>query len=233
MDFDPYSPGYAGHVNDALAFSGTEQELYLRAKAEQIARLAREQLGSVRNPALLDVGCGVGLIHAMLRERYPGLVGVDVAAGALREARRREPGGRFVRYGGQGLPFDRGAFDLTYAVNVLHHVAPAAWPAFAAELARVTRAGGLVVVFEHNPWNPLTRIVVNRCEFDEHAVLLGHGKLRALLAESGLRECDHRHILFFPWAGSLWAALERALGWLPLGAQHLVAARKHESGTPG
>lgn len=228
MDFDRYSPRYSGHVNQALAFSGTEQEFYLRAKAEQIRRLVDEHLASIREPALLDVGCGVGLIHAMLRERYPSLIGVDVASASLAEAQRRQPGGCFARYDGRSLPFDHGAFHLTYAVNVLHHVAPPSWPAFAAELARVTRPGGLVVVFEHNPWNPLTRIVVNRCEFDEHAVLLGQRKLRALLEGSGLAECDHRHILFFPWAGGPWAAFERALGWLPLGAQHLVAARKRE-----
>ena len=80
------------------------------------------------------------------------------------------------------------------------------------------------MVFEHNPLNPITRLVVSRCEFDDDAVLLGQGKLRALLAATGLVECDHRNILFFPWSGPVWSALERSLGWLPFGAQHLLQA---------
>lgn len=228
MDFNRFGTCYDHHVNEALAFSGTEQEFYLRAKAQQVERLVSMHLSSVSKPMLLDVGCGVGLIHQMLSDRYPGIVGVDVATAILSEARRRQSAGRFARYDGRGLPFDDGVFDFTYTVNVMHHVAPEAWPLFVSELARVTRQGGLVAVFEHNPWNPITRMVVNRCEFDDDAVLLGQGKLRALLTETGLVECDHRHILFFPWSGRVWAAIERALGWLPLGAQHLMAARKGE-----
>jgi SAM-dependent methyltransferase len=225
MKFDRYSHSYGSRVNEALAFSGTEQEVYLRAKADHIVRLATEHLAGVPEPALLDVGCGVGLVHDLVRERFPNVVGVDVAPAALTQA-ARDGGGRFALYDGRHLPFDGGAFDLTYAVNVLHHVPPDAWDAFAAELARVTRPGGLVVVFEHNPRNPLTRMVVSRCEFDEDAVLVGHGRLRALLRGAGLAECDHRYIVFFPWPGRPWVALERALGRLPAGAQHLVAARK-------
>jgi SAM-dependent methyltransferase len=230
MDFDRYRSSYGDHVNEALVFSGTEQEFYLRAKAEQIERLLTEHMDSIPKPRLLDVGCGVGLMHQMLSARYAGLVGVDVAPATLSEARRRQPSGPFACYDGRRLPFGDGEFDLTYTANVLHHVAPAAWPAFVAELARVTRAGGLVVVFEHNPLNPITRLVVSRCEFDDDAVLLGQGKLRALLAATGLVECDHRNILFFPWSGPVWSALERSLGWLPFGAQHLVAARKGDGG---
>jgi SAM-dependent methyltransferase len=226
MDFDRFGSRYDDHVNDALAFSGTEQEFYLRAKANEVERLVRQHLGSISNPSLLDVGCGVGLVHEMLGDKFPGLIGVDVAPETLVEAQKRQPGGRFVRYDGRRLPFADGEFDLAYTVNVLHHVDPSAWPDFVAELARVTRSGGLVAVFEHNPWNPMTRLVVNRCEFDEDAVLLGQRKLRRLLAEADLLERDHRYILFFPWAGKLWSTLERGLGWLPLGAQHLAAAAK-------
>jgi len=166
----------------------------------------------------------------MLGLRYSGLIGVDVAPATLSEARRRQPTGRFARYDGGSLPFADETFDLTYTVNVLHHVLPAALASFVAELARVTRPGGLVAVFEHNPWNPITRFVVSRCEFDEDAVLLGQRKLRALLGETGLVECDRRNILFFPCSGRVWSTLERALAWLPFGAQYMVAVRKKDRG---
>ena len=190
--------------------------------------LAAEQLPGESEPAVLDVGCGVGLMASLLEARFPGLVGVDVARGVLPQARRNAPGARFVGFDGIRLPFRDGCFDLVFAVCVVHHVGVDGWPGFAAELARVTRPGGVVVIFEHNPLNPLTRAVVSRCEFDRDAVLLGRRQVRRLLDGAGLEACAARYILFFPWAGRLWSGLEAVLHWLPLGAQHYVAARKVE-----
>ena len=39
-------------------------------------------------------------------------------------------------------------------------------------MRRVVRPGGLLCIIEHNPFNPLTRLAVVRCEFDRDAVLL-------------------------------------------------------------
>jgi SAM-dependent methyltransferase len=120
------------------------------------------------------------------------------------------------------LPYDSGSFDVAFAVCVLHHVDPAARRQFTAELARVTRPGGLTVVFEHNPFNPLTRLAVARCEFDEGVELLRRRELQRLLAPA-LREVESRYLLFVPWRAE---RLERALGGVPLGAQYYVASTR-------
>ena len=229
-EFDRHRDGYADRVNEAIAFAGTEHEFYLRAKAERIVELAAELRLEATDPSVLDVGCGVGLVDSMLTPHFRNLVGVDVARGLLPQARQNAPDARFAGFDGAHLPFRVGCFDLVFAMCVVHHVAVEDWPQFASELARVTRPGGLVMIFEHNPLNPLTRVVVSRCEFDRNAVLLGRSRLRRLMAGAGLRECESRYILFFPWPGRLWAGLEGALRWLPLGAQHYVAARKDEPG---
>jgi hypothetical protein len=93
------------------------------------------------------------------------------------------------------------------------------------ELARVTRQGGLVVVFEHNPVNPLTRLVVRRCAFDEGVVLVGRRSLGRLARAAGLAVEETRYILFFPWTRAPFPQLERRLGSLPAGAQYFLAAR--------
>lgn len=222
-EFDRHRERYTASVDEAVAFSGAEQEFYLRVKARRIIQLARDRLGP--NPSTLDVGCGIGLMHGMLQDLSPRLFGIDVAPRTLAQASKKNPGD-FVRYGGSQLPFAEGSFDLVFAVCVMHHVAPTKWHGFAEELSRVTRAGGLVVVFEHNPLNPLTRLVVSRCALDEHSVLLGRGRVRRLFEDCGLGDIEQRHILFFPWEGALWRRLEGSLGWLPLGAQYYVAARK-------
>ena len=88
------------------------------------------------------------------------------------------------------------------------------------------RPGGVVALFEHNPLNPLTRLAVSRCEFDEGVELLGPGEAAALLSDAGLTPLERRYIVFFPWPRPRAMRLEAHLGRLPLGAQHVVAARR-------
>src|SRR5207244_9153577 len=68
-------------------------------------------------------------------------------------------------------------------------------------------------------WNPLTRLVVGRCEFDRDAVLLALTEARRRLSAAGFSNIRSRYILFFPWRGAVWRWLEARLAWLPLGGQ--------------
>src|SRR5262249_50991938 len=154
------------------------------------------------------------------------LTGVDVAEEALKIAKRDNPAVNYVRYDGLRLPFNDAAFDCVLAICVTHHVPPAQWPAFYKELARVLKPGGLLCVFEHNPWNPATRMVVNRCEFDRDAVLLTHGRVGKLCKSAGLRVLDKKFILCFPWRGTGFRRVERILAPLPFGAQYYVTAER-------
>ena len=85
----------------------------------------------------------------------------------------------------------------------------------------------MVSLGEHNPWNPLTRLVVARCEFDHDAILLTAAEAGRRLRAAGLATMRARYILFFPWRGALWRRLERRLTALPLGAQYFVHAVRH------
>ena len=75
----------------------------------------------------------------------------------------------------------------------------------------VVRPGGLVCVIEHNPLNPLTRLAVSRCEFDQDAVLLGAGTTRKLMTAGGLHEIDSRYFVLLPWEAKPARRIERAL----------------------
>ena len=128
---------------------------------------------------------------------------------------------------GRRAPFAGGSFDLVFAVCVLHHVAPGAErDALVGEMARLARPGGMVAIWEHNPWNPLTRRVVARCPFDRDAVLLSPGEARRLLRRAGLTRVESRYGLFFPWRGLGWRRAERLLAQVPLGAQFVAMGIK-------
>ena len=86
--------------------------------------------------------------------------------------------------------------------------------------------GGLLLVFEHNPFNPLTRLAVARCAFDRDAQLLSRGLSARVLAAAGLSVFEKRYILVSPFAfkGAEW--IERRFRQAPLGAQYYVGGRK-------
>ena len=222
-DFDPYADRYEQLVESSIGFSGQEHDFFLEAKGRALVDVVRRRLGDPGALRALDVGCGGGLMDGHLAA-LGSLTGVDPSESMIEEARAANPRVEYQVADGTELPFADGSFDVAFAVCVLHHVPPPLRPAFVAELARVTRTGGLTVVFEHNPLNPLTRLAVSRCEFDDDAILLGRRETRSRLRAAGTRPVEERYILFFPWRSSLLGRAERALAPLPLGAQYYVAA---------
>lgn len=223
--FDAYRGSYRDEVEAAISFGGQELEFFTELKARYLLEVIARHVGDPGEVAALDVGCGVGLSHPFLAPSFRELWGADVSSGALEAARRANPGVQYAVSDETRLPFSDGAFDVVVAVCVLHHVAPVFWVSFASEMARVARPDGLVVVFEHNPYNPATRRVVARCVFDADAVLLSRRRLERVFGQSGLDVVESRHIVFFPWRRRGFQALDRRLGRVPLGAQHLVAGR--------
>jgi len=223
--FDAYADAYREEVERATAFSGRDLSFFTQAKADVVLELTTELVGDPGGLRALDVGCGTGETDALLGA-FGELHGVDVAAEPLRRARARNPAVTYTHYDAERLPYGDAGFDLVFAICVLHHVAPRRRRRFAAELRRVVRPGGVAVVVEHNPLNPLTRLVVARCRFDRDALLVGRGHATGLLREAGLAPVCARYILFFPWRNGVWRDVERRLAFAPVGAQYLVAARR-------
>ena len=225
-EFDANAETYVDEVQAAIAFSGVEVDVFTRRKAGLLLDATRRRLGDPSGLRFLDVGCGVGATDAHLVDHVGSLEGVDLAAAAIEVARRDNPGVSYAAYDGSRLPQADASVDVAFAICVAHHVPLVDRERFAAELHRVVRPGGLAFLFEHNPWNPLTRVVVNRCEFDEDAILLPRRTSQRLLRTAGLTPVESRFVIFLPMDRPLVSRLERYLGWLPLGAQHYVAARR-------
>jgi len=103
---------------------------------------------------VLDLGTGTGLAAFVAARRFFGaeVVGVDLAAAMVEQARERTPPElaervRFEQADGARLPFQDGAFDLVQLANMIP---------FFAELARVVAAGGhLVLSFSAGPETPI------------------------------------------------------------------------------
>jgi SAM-dependent methyltransferase len=225
-DFDEYADSYREAVASSISFSGREVDYFARRKAEQLLELSRRIVGDPAELSVLDVGCGIGTTDGFLTPSFREVHGVDLAAGAVAHAAAANPEAHYQSYSGDTLPIPSDAHDVVFAACVLHHVPVAERAAFAREIRRVTRPGGLVVVFEHNPLNPLTRLAVSRCEFDEGVELLSRRTTTGLLRACGLTAIESAYIVFFPWDRRPLPAIERRLKRLPFGAQYYVAGRK-------
>jgi SAM-dependent methyltransferase len=226
QDFDAYADTYGDEVTHSIAFAKQERDYFTRRKADHLLDLSRRLLGNPAHLSAVDIGCGVGSTDSHLVGHFKELHGIDTAGEAIKRAASNHPTVRYQSYDGRTLPFADGELDLAFAINVVHHIPPAERASFASELRRVVRPDGLAVVFEQNPLNPLTRLAVNRCEFDTGVVLLTQRSLSQLLAGTGLDAVEQRYIIFSMSDRPRVQAVERSLGWLPLGAQHYVAARR-------
>jgi SAM-dependent methyltransferase len=219
--FDSYRTNYERVVQDSISFSGLKHDFFLEAKIHQLTAVFQQHFGSYR-PTLLDIGCGVGRMHPLLLSHVTSLAGADVSTESLARAQSDNPDVEYRADEGAGLPWVSNAFDATLAVCVLHHVEVGARENFIADMVRVTRPGGLVLIIEHNPYNPLTRLAVARCPFDADAVLLKNGEAKARLSNAGLSAVTCQHFLIAPTLAAPVRRLERALAGLPLGAQYIA-----------
>jgi ubiquinone/menaquinone biosynthesis C-methylase UbiE len=135
----------------------------------------------------------------------------------------------YATYDGEHLPYSDGSFDMAMAICVFHHVPPALWQQVATEMLRVVKPGGLVLIIEHNPYNPVTRYIVNSCSFDADAVLLSPRRMRALFTASNSENVTTRSILNIPPKSDRLRKLDLKLGVLPIGAQYYLMATKCHS----
>jgi ubiquinone/menaquinone biosynthesis C-methylase UbiE len=222
VDFDTYATAYEDIVDRSVSFTGRDAAFYARRKVELLEEIVRPRLGSLQGLALLDVGCGTGTTDRHFVPRVRKLHGVDVSEEMLVQARRTVPTAEFSWYDGEKLPFADESFDVVVGICVLHHVPVSDRFNMVSEMVRVTRSEGVVAIFEHNPFNPLTRHAVNTCDLDHDAVLLPPKQAVQLLGDTAHVQPGLHHFLFSPLGGAFGCSLDRHLRHVPLGGQYVA-----------
>jgi SAM-dependent methyltransferase len=97
-----------------------------------------------RGRTVLDVGGGPGYFAAAFATHGLSYIGVEPDPREMHAAPGGGDGGTFVRASGMALPFADSSVDICLSSNVAEHVARP-WQ-LGAEMLRVTRPGGLVVL---------------------------------------------------------------------------------------
>lgn len=225
-EFDLYVDNYHDQHAASVRLSGEGPEFFAAYKAALTARLVTA--AGLAPARLMDFGAGLGNSVPHLQRAFPGaaLTCIDVSAQSLAQctARAIRPVNAVV-YDARTLPFADASFDLVFTACVFHHIPAGDHIRLLREIRRTLQSDGRFVLFEHNPWNPLTRHAVRNCPFDRNAVLISAPEMRSRLRAAGFEDVSLRWTMFFPAALGGLRPLERGLGWLPLGAQYCLMAR--------
>jgi ubiquinone/menaquinone biosynthesis C-methylase UbiE len=110
-------------------------------------KVVLEHLGDLNGRHVADVGCGKGRFARIVKERNPGavVVALDLAEAMLRNI---PPDIDRVAASMTALPLATAAFDGAYATESLEHAVDI--PAAVAELARIVKPGGRIVIIDKN-----------------------------------------------------------------------------------
>jgi 2-polyprenyl-3-methyl-5-hydroxy-6-metoxy-1,4-benzoquinol methylase len=216
-EFDYYADSYEHELNSSITGFAMDSAYLAEYKIERIV----SNIPNHQSLKILDFGCGVGRSLSLLRKHFPSaeLWGFDVSEKSIALARQRI-GNVQLTHEIEALPLH--AFDVILAANVFHHIPAAQRLHVMHDCKRLLKADGHFFIFEHNPFNPLTKLIFARCIYDQHAAMLSRAATLALASEAGLSVVRSEYTLFFPQPLALLRGLERFLGWLPLGAQYYV-----------
>ena len=189
----------------------------------------------------LDFGCGNGRMLKSLLESDAAkpllergrlrLFGFDTSVESVNEARSLLGDESVCLVSDLNrLPGDV-RFDFAISCHVFHHIPPAERAETVASLAKRMKPLSRLVIWEHNPFNPATRMLVKMCPFDGDARLLTLNTTKTLFGKSVFRYREHAYVNVFP---PRWlrldgvSAIEVKLSRFPIGAQYWVMFERDE-----
>jgi ubiquinone/menaquinone biosynthesis C-methylase UbiE len=194
--------------------------------SERLAEPVLDFCGVGEREVVLDVGCGLGsLARAVLtRAGTTVVIGIDRRHDAVAAARRQANSQRAAFHAGDArrMPYRDGTFDRSIALLVLNFLPD--YREAAAEMARITRVGGMVGAAA---WDFAGGLPAHRMFYDTAAALdpkfgfrkgfsrplQQRGELAALWKETGLKSVEETALMIWMefrdfadyWAAYAWA----------------------------
>jgi SAM-dependent methyltransferase len=189
----------------------------------------------------LDFGCGNGrmlksllesdALKPLVEQGRLRLFGFDTSVESIQEAKSLMGDDRVCLVSDlNDLPWSV-RFDLVISCHVFHHIPLAERAAAAKILRNRMKPSSRLVVWEHNPFNPITRMLVKMCPFDGDARLLTLNTTKTLFGKNSFRYLEHAYVNVFPprWLRvDALAAIEKKLLGLPTGAQYWAMFERDE-----
>jgi len=225
-EFDQFAATYGDLLDDPLRSRFAKDPLHFHRRKWLMMKTLLQRSGiDPGTKRWLDVGCGQGELLALAGDRFAECVGCDPSIGMLSRDRSTKV---MKQNSPVKLPFADCSMDIVTAVCIFHHVHGEDRRLLMDEISRVLAPGGLCLIFEHNPWNPITRAIVGRCPVDVDAELLTARQTRRLMLASPFSIVSTDYLLFLPErVFNRATTLEKVLRKVPFGGQYCVVAKKN------
>jgi ubiquinone/menaquinone biosynthesis C-methylase UbiE len=176
-----------------LAAYDTAARLTMRERRWRPDLAARVAAASPR--AVVEIGAGTGSLTALLRAALPdevALTALDADERALAIARRRVTHGvAWVHARAEALPLADASQDVAITALVLHHLAAPAKRSALAEIRRILRPGGLLLIADFGPpQDILMSLAFTIIKLADGPSTAGHadGLIARLVADAGFAD---------------------------------------------
>jgi SAM-dependent methyltransferase len=221
VDFDQFTDNYNQLLNESTNFFSPSEEYFAQYKVDIV-----KKIHTFETKSILEYGCGIGRNISFLANAFPGstIHGSDISEASLDVARKINPEVYFFNENDESIKDNK--YDLIFVAGVFHHIPPEIRDFAVSGLYRRLKENGNIFIFEHNPFNPVTRRIVDKCPYDEDAILLKPSELKTRLQKGGLQVVDQSYCLFIPPKLDFLLPIENYLQWLPLGGQYWTHARR-------
>lgn len=227
-EFDKFSNTYSDVNNrDAISITGFDLDYFNRYKIQDMF-LELEEI-SLDPKCILDFGCGVGNSLMLFPEYFPKshFVGVDVSLASIEVAKSKIKSDKIMVKSIQDeIDIAPESIDAVFSSCVFHHIPAVSHKYWLSELYRIMKPGGSVMIYEHNPLNPLTQYVFRNAEFDRDAKMIRARNFSNLFEMAGFHSIQLRYRVFFPKLFQRFIRTEKYLTRIPFGAQYYIFARK-------
>lgn len=228
QEFDKYIENYRPNLDSALALSGETSDYFARYKAQKLAEWLKKY--QIKNPRILDFGCGDGVMTNYVTHYFPDatVFGVDPSGKSIEVAQKSFSHIRFSVSSDEStdLTFENNFFDIIYAAGAFHHIPFNLHDGYMESLKRILKPNGFLVMFELNPLNPLTVRTFKRNPIDINAKMLSPWYAYRLAKKSGTPSL--KFYCFFPRFMKFFRWSECMLTKVPFGALYAIIIKKNK-----
>lgn len=212
---------------------------YVKVKSLHLLRKVEELYGNTKNLICIDLGCGPAETTEYFQDRFSHIFACDYSPGMIEYAAKKNlKNVTFKLCQSENLPFDANSVDAIFMYGLTHHIdsGEKIIQTF-NEANRILKKGGMVAVYDFNPFNPLSRYIVKTSQIDGGVKLDGYKKslfpttffsweLISILKKAGFKIAKHEYLIFLPKMFSALLPLERFLAKVPFGGMYSIIGIK-------
>ena len=218
INFDNYADNYKDYIAESLGNLEDNLNYYHIKKCE----ILKKELG-FQPKKILDLGCGVGTMLELLIKNFQGTTfyAYDESKKSMEYIKKK-----FSKINCLDNLETNEKFDLIFISAVVHHVKSGDRDDLFRNIYNLLSPNGVMFIFEHNPYNPITLKMVTNCVFDVDAELIKKNDLINLCKKNNFKIIKSGYIHFFPSKLGFLFKLENYLKWFFLGAQYFCLFKK-------